>query len=130
MSFHNSFKLNDVSFNNEEALLLYCKTFSEPVYVFLKEWFNTDDFITVKTSGSTGKPKLIHLKKEYMKNSAVATGAFFNLNENESTYIPDGVKHRLENDTDELLEIIEVQSGEYLEEDDIVRFEDDFGRLD
>jgi mannose-1-phosphate guanylyltransferase / mannose-6-phosphate isomerase len=52
----------------------------------------------------------------------------FLLCENESTYIPIGVKHRLENASDELLEIIEVQSGSYLGEDDIVRFDDDFGR--
>ena len=50
------------------------------------------------------------------------------LQENESTYIPVGVKHRLENTTANLLEIIEVQSGDYLGEDDIVRFDDDFGR--
>jgi len=52
----------------------------------------------------------------------------FLLHENESTYIPVEVKHRLENATDKLLEIIEVQSGSYLGEDDIVRFEDDFSR--
>jgi len=52
----------------------------------------------------------------------------FLLHENESTYIPLGVKHRLENASDDLLEIIEVQSGSYLGEDDIVRFDDDFGR--
>jgi mannose-1-phosphate guanylyltransferase / mannose-6-phosphate isomerase len=52
----------------------------------------------------------------------------FLLHENESTYIPIGMKHRLENAGDELLEIIEVQSGSYLGEDDIVRFDDDFGR--
>lgn len=52
----------------------------------------------------------------------------FDLQKNESTYIPIGTKHRLENRGDDLLEIIEVQSGEYLGEDDIVRFEDDFGR--
>lgn len=52
----------------------------------------------------------------------------FLLNENESTYIPLGVKHRLENAGDVLLEIIEVQSGSYLGEDDIVRYDDDFGR--
>ncbi len=50
------------------------------------------------------------------------------LQKNESTYIPVGMRHRLENATDQLLEIIEVQSGEYLGEDDIVRFDDDFGR--
>ncbi len=52
----------------------------------------------------------------------------FQLKVNESTYIPVEVKHRLENATDQPLEIIEVQSGSYLGEDDIERFEDDFGR--
>jgi mannose-1-phosphate guanylyltransferase/mannose-6-phosphate isomerase len=47
---------------------------------------------------------------------------------NQSTYIPRGVKHRLENRGKTPLEIIEVQSGEYVEEDDIVRFDDDFKR--
>jgi mannose-1-phosphate guanylyltransferase/mannose-6-phosphate isomerase len=51
------------------------------------------------------------------------------LNENQSTYIPIGVKHRLENPGSEPLEMIEVQSGDYLGEDDIVRFEDHYGRL-
>ena len=50
------------------------------------------------------------------------------LGENESTYIPLGVKHRLENPGQIPLEIIEVQSGSYLGEDDIVRFEDSYGR--
>jgi mannose-1-phosphate guanylyltransferase/mannose-6-phosphate isomerase len=53
----------------------------------------------------------------------------FLLEEGESTYIPIGVKHSLENNTREHLEIIEVQSGIYLGEDDIVRFEDIYGRL-
>ena len=52
----------------------------------------------------------------------------FVLNENESTYIPPETKHRLENAGDNVLEIIEVQSGAYLGEDDIVRYDDDFGR--
>ncbi|MEO1926515.1 MAG: cupin domain-containing protein, partial [Gammaproteobacteria bacterium] len=52
----------------------------------------------------------------------------FQLYENQSTYIPLGTKHRLENAGDELLEIIEVQSGSYFGEDDIVRYDDDFGR--
>jgi len=50
------------------------------------------------------------------------------LNKGESTYIPVGVKHSLENKTHNTLEIIEVQSGSYLGEDDIVRFEDIYGR--
>ena len=51
------------------------------------------------------------------------------LTENQSTYIPLGVKHRLENPGKTDLELIEVQSGSYLGEDDIVRFEDNYGRL-
>jgi mannose-1-phosphate guanylyltransferase/mannose-6-phosphate isomerase len=50
------------------------------------------------------------------------------LSENESTYIPLGVKHRLENPGKVPLELIEVQSGSYLGEDDIVRYEDTYGR--
>ena len=50
------------------------------------------------------------------------------LSENESTYIPIGVKHRLENPDMMALHLIEVQFGSYLGEDDIVRFDDDYGR--
>lgn len=50
------------------------------------------------------------------------------LYENQSTYIPMGIKHRLENPASTPLEIIEIQSGEYLAEDDIIRFEDNYGR--
>ena len=50
------------------------------------------------------------------------------LTENESTYIPLGELHRLANPGPNILEIIEVQSGSYLGEDDIVRFEDHYGR--
>jgi mannose-1-phosphate guanylyltransferase/mannose-6-phosphate isomerase len=52
----------------------------------------------------------------------------FLLNENESTFIPTGTRHRLENPGDGPLQIVEVQSGSYLGEDDIVRFEDRYGR--
>ena len=54
----------------------------------------------------------------------------FILSENESTYIPIGTTHRLENPGTIPLEIIEVQSGSYLGEDDIVRFEDVYNRVD
>lgn len=53
----------------------------------------------------------------------------FMLSENESTYIPLGTTHRLENPGTIPLEIIEVQSGSYLGEDDIVRFEDVYNRV-
>lgn len=52
------------------------------------------------------------------------------VNTNESTYIPAGHKHRLENQQNDMLVMIEVQSGGYLGEDDIVRFEDHYGRVD
>ena len=50
------------------------------------------------------------------------------LSENESTFIPLGCKHRLSNPGRIKLELIEVQSGEYLDEEDIIRFEDSYGR--
>jgi mannose-1-phosphate guanylyltransferase/mannose-6-phosphate isomerase len=53
----------------------------------------------------------------------------FNLHENESTYIPMGERHRLENPGAIPLEVIEIQSGSYLGEDDIVRFEDVYNRV-
>lgn len=49
--------------------------------------------------------------------------------QNESTYIPAGHKHRLENRTQDDLVLIEVQCGDYLGEDDITRFEDNYGRV-
>ena len=52
----------------------------------------------------------------------------FELHANQSTYIPLGARHRLENPGSETLELIEVQSGSYLGEDDIVRYEDVYGR--
>uniref|UniRef100_A0A831UFB8 Cupin domain-containing protein n=1 Tax=Geobacter metallireducens TaxID=28232 RepID=A0A831UFB8_GEOME len=52
------------------------------------------------------------------------------VNVNESTFIPIGRSHRLENPGRIPLVIIEVQSGEYLGEDDIVRFDDDYHRCD
>lgn len=51
------------------------------------------------------------------------------VNTNESTYIPAGHKHRLENQQSQTLVMIEVQSGGYLGEDDIIRFEDHYGRV-
>ncbi|GHF18586.1 xanthan biosynthesis protein XanB [Kordiimonas sediminis] len=52
----------------------------------------------------------------------------FTLGEDESVYLPVGTKHRLENKGDVPLRLVEVQTGSYLGEDDIVRFEDDFNR--
>jgi len=54
----------------------------------------------------------------------------FTVSKNESTYIPIGVKHRLENRGRIPLQIVEVQVGEYLGEDDIERFDDSYGRME
>jgi O-succinylbenzoic acid--CoA ligase len=82
LNFHNSFQLNGKSFSNENELLIFSKTINDSVYQFLLDWFSTEDFVVVQTSGSTGKPKPIRLKKEFMVNSAKATGTFFGLKEN------------------------------------------------
>ena len=66
-----------------------------------------------------------------VSGTATATNAekTLTLKAGESTHIPMGTTHSLENKTNEQLEIIEVQSGTYLGEDDIVRFEDIYGRI-
>ena len=53
----------------------------------------------------------------------------FQLKKNESTFIPVGKKHRLENKGKKPLIIIEVQTGTYFGEDDIIRYEDVYGRI-
>jgi mannose-1-phosphate guanylyltransferase/mannose-6-phosphate isomerase len=55
-------------------------------------------------------------------------GKTFNIHPNESAYVPMSTEHRIENPGKLPLHIIEVQNGEYIKEDDIVRFDDDFGR--
>ena len=80
--FHKDFRLNGKSFSSSDEISAFSNTISVSVSTFLSNWFSSDDFITVQTSGSTGKPKLIQLKKEFMINSALATGEFFDLKEN------------------------------------------------
>ena len=52
----------------------------------------------------------------------------FELRKNQSTFIPINCKHRLENIGKRELEIIEIQTGTYFGEDDIIRYDDDYGR--
>ena len=83
--------------------------------------------------GASLSLQLHHKRAEHwvvVKGQALVTVGddTFLLNENESTYIPVETKHRLENPGTEPLSIIEVQSGSYLGEDDIVRFDDVYGR--
>jgi len=87
----------------------------------------------VVNPGSSLSLQMHHHRAEHwivVKGTARVTRGddVFLLAENESTYIPIGVKHRLENPGAIPLEMIEVQSGAYLGEDDIVRFDDVYGR--
>ncbi|ASR42555.1 mannose-1-phosphate guanylyltransferase/mannose-6-phosphate isomerase [Xanthomonas citri pv. mangiferaeindicae] len=88
--------------------------------------------ITVKP-GATLSLQMHHHRAEHwivVSGTAEVTrgGDVLLLSENQSTYIPLGVTHRLRNPGKLPLELIEVQSGSYLGEDDIVRFEDTYGR--
>jgi len=63
-------------------------------------------------------------------NARVQVGKdFLNLEPNQHVYIPKETLHRMENNSTELVEFIETQIGEYLGEDDIIRYQDDFGRV-
>lgn len=86
-SFHKKFQLNSISFSSVDELLNYTKDFSEEIHQFLDSWFSKSDLIIVKTSGSTGKPKPISLKKEFVINSAKATGNYFKLQESTSALL-------------------------------------------
>ncbi|WP_339884203.1 AMP-binding protein [Polaribacter vadi] len=80
--FHKEFKLNNNSFASVDELQAFTRNFSDEIHQFLEAWFSDDDAIIVNTSGSTGKPKPISLKKEFVKNSAKATGLYFDLQAN------------------------------------------------
>ena len=89
--------------------------------------------IQVKPGGSLSLQKHAHRAEHWVviKGTAeIANGEeVLTLTENQSTYIPPGTLHRLSNPGDIPLEIIEVQSGSYVGEDDIERFKDDYGRI-
>ncbi len=88
--------------------------------------------IVVKPGGTLSLQMHHHRAEHWIVVSGTAKvtkgDATFLVSENESTYIPLGTTHRLENPGRVDLEMIEVQSGSYLGEDDIVRFEDVYGR--
>jgi mannose-1-phosphate guanylyltransferase/mannose-6-phosphate isomerase len=89
--------------------------------------------ITVKPGGVLSLQYHHHRSEHWVivKGTALVTcdERRFTLKPNESTYIPQGSVHRLENPGSEPLELIEVQSGTYLGEDDIVRVSDNYGRV-
>jgi len=88
--------------------------------------------IVVKPGASLSLQKHHHRAEHWIVVSGTAEvtcdDKVFLLSENQSTYIPLGSKHRLKNPGKLPLELIEVQSGSYLGEDDIVRFDDVYGR--
>jgi mannose-1-phosphate guanylyltransferase/mannose-6-phosphate isomerase len=104
-------------------------------------WFDTIDVgerfkvkrIQVKPGASLSLQRHARRAEHWVvvKGSAEITcgNKVITLKENESTFIPLGEKHRLSNSSAEILEIIEVQSGSYLSEDDIIRLEDGYGRI-
>ena len=103
-------------------------------------WYDSVDFgarfqvkrIVVKPGGTLSLQMHHHRAEHWIVVSGTAKvtkgDETFLVTENESTYIPLGTTHRLENPGRVELEMIEVQSGSYLGEDDIVRFEDVYGR--
>ena len=88
--------------------------------------------IEVNPNASLSLQKHLHRAEHWVVVEGTAQievdGKITIIRENESTYIPLGSKHRLSNPGKIPLRIIEVQSGSYLEEDDIERFEDDYDR--
>jgi len=96
----------------------------------------SDRFQVKKIVVQTGQKLSLQLHHHRAEHWVVVSGTarvtceekVFTLSEDQSTYIPIGHKHRLENIGKIPLELIEVQSGSYLGEDDIVRFDDDYGR--
>jgi len=90
--------------------------------------------LAVKPGAQLSLQKHKHRAEHWVVVEGIATvtrdDEVIDLKANQSTYIPIGMKHRLENKTDGPLKIIEIQSGDYLGEDDIIRYEDDYGRLE
>ena len=88
--------------------------------------------LTVKPGASLSLQSHEHRAEHWVvvrgKAAVVRDGESYELSENQSTYVPQGVRHRLSNPGDIPLEIVEVQTGGYLGEDDIERFQDDYKR--
>ncbi len=79
MNIHPRFQLHGKSFSNPKELLLYVKEKFPSHFLFLKEWFNTEEVITAHTSGSTGKSKPVEIPKKAMIDSARLSIDFFEL---------------------------------------------------
>lgn len=88
--------------------------------------------ITVKPGGTLSLQKHHHRAEHWVilagTGQITINGKQFLLTENQSTFIPIGAEHRLENPGKIPLEVLEIQSGSYLEDDDIIRIKDQYGR--
>jgi len=82
---HPEFKLNGISYGFDALkevaydLIKEGEEYEKHIGDFLQDWLDVKSSLAVKTSGSTGKPKTVRLQKQHMVNSAIATGAFFDL---------------------------------------------------
>lgn len=82
---HNRFKLNGIHYSHEDlkevaySFIKEGEPFEKTIGDFLTDWLSDSEYIIGRTSGSTGTPKNIKLSKQYMVNSAIATGNFFDL---------------------------------------------------
>ncbi|OZA05612.1 MAG: hypothetical protein B7X95_05740 [Methylophilaceae bacterium 17-44-8] len=89
--------------------------------------------IEVKSGAKLSLQMHKHRSEHWVVISGEATitnnGIEYTLQENQSTYIPKTHQHRLENKGEKLLQIIEVQCGDYVGEDDIIRIDDSYGRV-
>ncbi|MDH7446504.1 AMP-binding protein [Aquimarina sp. 2201CG14-23] len=90
---HKSFSINRQTLDNkglEQIAYNFIKEgefYEQEVGGFLLDWLNDKDHVVVQTSGSTGKPKSIKIDKQYMINSAKATGKFFKVEEDTTTLL-------------------------------------------
>lgn len=103
-------------------------------------WYDTVDsgpgYKIKRISVTAGSSLSLQIHKHRSEHWVIVSGTAlvtrgdetFTLSKNESAYIPSGIKHRLTNPSSELLEIVEIQTGSYLHEDDIIRIEDNYGR--
>jgi o-succinylbenzoate---CoA ligase len=76
---HRNFQFQSQIFQSAADLISHVDEVSEESAIFLKAWFDASTTVEVQTSGSTGIPKKMLLQKEYMRNSAIATGTYFGL---------------------------------------------------
>lgn len=127
--------VNKLELQNHESTKLHA-TVKRPwgTYTVLEEGANFKiKRILVKPKASLSLQMHKHRSEHWVVTKGIATVINAEkeiiLGVNESTYIPAGNKHRLENKGDETIILIEVQTGDYLGEDDIVRFDDIYGRV-